>query len=54
MFTFTNYVESKNKNLKELSNEEIYYLLLEFVKEAAASKPKMIVNVKFTTSQLSS
>ena len=40
MFTFTNYVESKNKNLKELSNEEIYYLLLEFVKEAAASKPK--------------
>ena len=40
MFTFTNYVESKNKNLKELSNEEIYYLLL--------------VNVKFTTSQLSS
>ena len=45
MSTFTNYVEAKNKNLKELSNEEIYYLLLEFVKEA---------NVKFTTSQLSS
>ena len=40
MSTFTNYVEAKNKNLKELSNEEIYYLLLEFVKEAAASKPK--------------
>lgn len=54
MSTFTNYVEAKNKNLKELSNEEIYYLLLEFVKEAAASNLKMIVNVKFTTSQLSS
>ena len=54
MSTFTNYVEAKNKNLKELSNEEIYYLLLEFVKEAAASKPKNDSNVKFTTSQLSS
>ena len=40
MSTFTNYVEAKNKNLKDLSNEEIYYLLLEFVKEAAAPKPK--------------
>lgn len=29
MSTFTNYVEAKNKNLKELSNEEIYYLLLD-------------------------
>ena len=40
MATFTQYVEAKNKNLKDLSNEEIYYLLLEFVKEAAAPKPK--------------
>ena len=29
MATFTQYVEAKNKNLKDLSNEEIYYLLLE-------------------------
>ena len=54
MATFTQYVEAKNKNLKDLSNEEIYYLLLEFVKEAAAPKPKTIANAKFTTSQLSS
>lgn len=40
MATFTQYVEAKNKNLKDLSNEEIYYLLLEFVKEAAAPKTK--------------
>lgn len=54
MSTFTNYVEAKNKNLKELSNEEIYYLLLEFVKKQLLQNLKMIVNVKFTTSQLSS
>ena len=29
MFTFTNYVESKNKNLKELSNEETVAYLTE-------------------------
>ena len=33
-------LKQKQKNLKDLSNEEIYYLLLEFVKEAAAPKPK--------------
>ena len=28
MSTFTNYVEAKNKNLKELSNEEIFFLVI--------------------------
>lgn len=54
MATFTQYVEAKNKNLKDLSNEEIYYLLLEFVKEAAAPKPKNDSKRKVTISQLSS
>lgn len=54
MATFTQYVEAKNKNLKGLSNEEIYYLLLEFVKEVRLQNLKTIANVKFTTSQLSS
>ena len=40
MTTFTTYLETQNKNLANLSNEEIYYLLLDFVKEAAASKAK--------------
>lgn len=40
MTTFTTYLETQNKNLASLSNEEIYYLLLDFVKEAAASKAK--------------
>ena len=40
MATFTQYVEAKNKNLKDLSNEEIYYLLLEFVKRSSCSKTK--------------
>lgn len=54
MATFTQYVEAKNKNLKDLSNEEIYYLLLEFVKEAVLQNLKTIANVKFTISQLNS
>ena len=41
MATFTQYVEAKNKNLKDLSKRrKSNYLLLEFVKEAAAPKPK--------------
>lgn len=54
MATFTQYVEAKNKNLKDLSNEEIYYLLLEFVKKQLLQNLKTIANAKFTTSQLSS
>ncbi|KXT78113.1 glycogen/starch/alpha-glucan family phosphorylase [Streptococcus sp. DD13] len=40
MTRFTDYVTSKGKNLKELSNEAIYYLLLDFVKAEAVEMPK--------------
>ncbi|MGT2829677.1 glycogen/starch/alpha-glucan family phosphorylase [Streptococcus hillyeri] len=38
--TFTNYLETKGHVLAQMSNEEIYVALLNFVKEAAASKGK--------------
>ncbi|WP_162011017.1 glycogen/starch/alpha-glucan family phosphorylase [Streptococcus sp. S784/96/1] len=38
--TFTNYLETKGYVLAQMSNEEIYVALLNFVKEAAASKGK--------------
>lgn len=41
MTNFTTFVEANTaKKLAELSNEEIYFQLLSYVKEAAASKPK--------------
>lgn len=41
MTNFTTFVEAHTaKKLAELSNEEIYFQLLSYVKEAAASKPK--------------
>ena len=47
-------LKQKTKILKTFQNEEIYYLLLEFVKEAAAPKPKNDSKRKVTTSQLNS
>ncbi len=55
MTKFTTFAETNtSKKLADLTNEEIYLQLLNYVKEAAATKPKTQENVKFTISQLSS
>ncbi len=55
MTKFTTFAETNtSKKLADLTNEEIYLQLLNYVKDAAASKPKTQESVKFTISQLSS
>ncbi len=50
---FTTYVGQQGKVLSELTNEEIYVELLNFVKEEAAAKSKIALNVRYTIFQLS-